>query len=78
MLDQLLQWDRDAFIYLNSLGIENYDAFWSAITNFSTWIPLFIFFVVLVFRAYPKKEAFWVLGTILITLTVVSAITGIT
>tara|TARA_R110002072_G_scaffold111009_1_gene239048 strand:- start:19 stop:573 length:555 start_codon:yes stop_codon:yes gene_type:complete len=78
MLDQLLQWDRDAFIYLNSLGIENHDAFWSAITNFSTWIPLFIFFVVLVFRAYPKKEAFWVLGTILITLTVVAALTGIT
>lgn len=75
MLDQLLQWDRDTFIYLNSLGIENYDVFWSYVTNFSTWIPLFILFIVLVFKAYPKKEAFWVLGTILITLIVVGVAT---
>lgn len=78
MLDQLLQWDKDTFIYLNSLGIENHDVFWSTITNFSTWIPLFILFVVLVFRAYPKKEAFWALGTILLTLVVVAVLTGIT
>ncbi|MEZ4970004.1 MAG: hypothetical protein R2814_10175 [Flavobacteriaceae bacterium] len=75
MLDQLLQWDRDTFIYLNSLGIENYDVFWSYVTNFSTWIPLFILFIVLIFKAYPKKEAFWVLGTVLITLIVVGVAT---
>lgn len=27
MLDKILQWDRDAFVYLNNLGIEQYDAF---------------------------------------------------
>ncbi|MCM4164176.1 MULTISPECIES: phosphatase PAP2 family protein [unclassified Arenibacter] len=75
MLDQLLQWDRDTFIYLNSLGIENHDVFWSYVTNFSTWIPLFILFIVLIFKAYPKKEAFWVLGTVLITLIVVGMTT---
>jgi|TARA_R110002167_G_scaffold182180_1_gene382521 undecaprenyl-diphosphatase len=77
MLDQLLQWDRDAFIYLNSLGIENLDVFWSYVTDFATWTPLFILFVVLVFRAYPKKEAFWVLGTVLVTLAVVAMFTGV-
>ncbi|RTE52660.1 phosphatase PAP2 family protein [Arenibacter aquaticus] len=77
MLDRLLQWDRDVFIYLNSLGIENHDVFWSTITNFSTWIPLFILFVVLVFRKYPKGEALWVLGTVLFTLIFVAMFTGI-
>ena len=77
MLDKLLQWDRDVFIYLNSLGIENHDVFWSTITNFSTWIPLFIFFIVLVFRKYPKGEALWVLGTVLFTLVFVAMFTGI-
>ena len=78
MLDQLLNWDRDTFIYLNSLGIEDYDVFWSYVTNFTTWIPLFILFIVLIFRAYPKREAFWVLGTVLTTLVLVAALTGVT
>lgn len=77
MLDKLLQWDRDVFIYLNSLGIENHDVFWSTITNFSTWIPLFILFIVLLFRKYPKGEALWVLGTVLFTLVFVAIFTGI-
>jgi undecaprenyl-diphosphatase len=78
MLDQLLKWDRDTFIYLNSLGIEDYDVFWSTVTNFTTWIPLFILFIVLIFRFYPKNEAFWVLGTVLLTVSLVAAFTGIT
>ncbi|MCK0191383.1 phosphatase PAP2 family protein [Arenibacter sp. F20364] len=77
MLDQLLQWDRDTFIYLNSLGIENLDVFWSYVTNFATWIPLFILFLVLIFRSYPKNEAFWVLGTVLLTVAVVAVFTGL-
>ena len=78
MLDQLLQWDRDTFIYLNSLGIERYDVLWSTITNFATWIPLFLLFIYLIFRIYPKKEAFYVLGTVCITVIIVAVLTGIT
>lgn len=78
MLDRLLQWDRDTFIYLNSLGIERYDTLWSTITVFTTWIPLFILFIYLIFRVYPKKEAFQVLGTVCITLITVALLTGIT
>ena len=72
-----MQWDRDTFIYLNSLGIENLDVFWSYVTNFATWIPLFILFIILIFRAYPKNEALWVLGTVLLTVTVVAIFTGV-
>lgn len=78
MLDRLLQWDRDAFIYLNGLGIEKYDVLWSVITDFATWIPLFILFILLIFRAYPKREAYYVLGTVCLTITVVALFTGIT
>lgn len=78
MLDQLLQWDRDTFIYLNGLGIERYDTLWSTITVFTTWIPLFILFIYLIFRTFPKKEAFQVLGTVCLTVIVVALLTGIT
>lgn len=64
MLEKLLKWDRDTFIYLNGLGIEEYDFFWSTITNITTWIPLFLVLIVLLVLKFPKKEAFYKLMTV--------------
>lgn len=57
MWDELLQWDRDAFIFLNNLGLSDYDSFWSIATEIYTWIPLFILFIFLLYKNYPQKEA---------------------
>ncbi len=57
MFKKLLEWDKDTFIYLNNLGIESYDAFWSIITRTATWIPLFLFFIFLLFLKFPRKQA---------------------
>ena len=56
MLEKILQWDRDTFVYLNSLGIEKYDTFWSTITDITTWIPLYIFFGFLFFYKSSFRE----------------------
>jgi hypothetical protein len=40
MLAKILQWDRETFVYPNSLGIEQYNIFWSTATKFPFWIPL--------------------------------------
>ncbi|WP_445385588.1 phosphatase PAP2 family protein [Robiginitalea sp. IMCC44478] len=56
MLERLLHWDREAFIYLNSLGIEKYDGFWTAVTDITTWIPLFLLFFALLLLKYPIRE----------------------
>ena len=56
MLARLLQWDREAFIYLNSLGIEKYDSFWTTVTDIATWTPLFLLFFVLLLLKYPLRE----------------------
>lgn len=58
MLEKLLKWDRDTFVYLNGLGIEDYDLFWATVTNFSTWIPLFILFLILFSSNFPKRKHF--------------------
>ena len=77
MLEQILEWDRDTFIYLNSLGIEKYDVFWVTVTQLTTWIPLFIFFFFLLYRKHSKKEAIVmmlvslaILGIILLTMQI--------
>ncbi len=78
MLEWLLEWDRDFFIYLNALGIEEYDAFWSTITKFPTWIPLFVFIIYLFFKKYTKREAFFIIATILIMSLFVHTLTDLT
>ncbi len=57
MLKRILDWDRETFIYLNSLGIERYDWFWSIITDFTTWIPLFLIFLLLLFYKISRTDA---------------------
>lgn len=56
-LDKINQLDRELFIYLNSLGIESWDGFWILVTNQFTWIPLFAFFLFLVYRAYGLQKS---------------------
>lgn len=78
MLEKILQWDRDAFIYLNNLGIEDHDFFWSTATNITTWIPLFVFFFVIIFLKYPKREAFFVTLTVILLVLSITYFTHLT
>lgn len=78
MFNKLLEWDRETFIYLNSLGIEQYDSFWSIVTTISTWIPLFLLFLFLFFKAYPKKQALYSILTVLVTFLFVLTLTDLT
>lgn len=75
MWDQLLNWDQEFFIYLNGLGVEKYDLFWTVITQITTWIPLFLLFILLFFLKFPKKEAFF---QVLTVSGLVLFVTGIT
>ncbi|CAM4223398.1 phosphatase PAP2 family protein [Gillisia hiemivivida] len=81
MLDQLNKWDRELFIYLNSLGIEEYDSFWIFATNIKHWIPLYILFFILFFIAFHKKKALFnsafLLASFLTTLAFTNFVKGI-
>lgn len=78
MFEKLLAWDRETFIHLNSLGIEKYDVFWSTVTTITTWVPLFLLFFFLFFKAYPKKQALYSILTVLVTFFFVLTLTDLT
>ncbi|UJH68144.1 phosphatase PAP2 family protein [Allomuricauda sp. SCSIO 65647] len=78
MLEKLLQWDRDTFIYLNGLGIEAHDAFWSIVTQTSTWIPLFLLFGYLLVSKYGRQEGVYRILTILLMVALVLIVTKLT
>ena len=68
MIEKILEYDRSLLIYLNQLSDERLDAFWVLVTQITTWIPLFLVFLFLIFKWYPKKEAIFITLTVLITL----------
>lgn len=72
MLESLLDWDKRTLIFLNGLGSETYDTFWSLVTNIGSWTPLFIFFFILIMRQHQRKEgliiSLTVVGLLLVTL----------
>lgn len=78
MLKRILDWDRDTFIFLNGLGIERFDLFWSTITNITTWIPLFILFFYLLYRKYPRKEFILMSMTVILVLAFIALTLTIT
>ncbi len=57
MLEQILQWDQEVFIYLNNLGSETYDHFWLFYTNQRNWIPLYLLIIFLYFKYLGWKKA---------------------
>lgn len=75
MLKRLLDWDRDLLVLLNSLGSEEFDSFWVTATEATTWIPLFVFFILLIFWHYPGKQAWFMIGNAILLLLVVLGIT---
>jgi len=55
-IDQIIAKDKELFVYLNSLGSESWDQLWMGITNQFMWTPLFLFFFILIFKAYGWKK----------------------
>ena len=55
-LEKIIGYDKELFIYLNSLGTEPWDNFWMTLTNQFSWIPLFALLLFLVFKSYGWKK----------------------
>jgi len=55
MIDQLLQYDSDLFLFLNNLGNESWDALWLFITNKFSSIPLYAVLLYLVWKKFNWK-----------------------
>ena len=71
MLEKILALDTELFVYLNGLGSETFDGFWLLITKQTSWIPLFIFLLYLIYTKLGAKQSLYLLlfVAILIVLT---------
>ncbi len=70
MLEELLKYDTQLFIFLNNLGNTSWDGFWLFVTEKWSSIPIYAILLYLIFKNYGWK------GTLVIVVCVALMITA--
>jgi undecaprenyl-diphosphatase len=71
MIEEILAYDTELFLFFNKLGNETWDGFWRIITDKYTWVPLYAFLLYLVFKNVGLKSVILVMicAALMITTT---------
>ena len=71
MIEQLLKYDTELFLFLNNLGSSTWDGLWLAITEKLTFIPLYVLLLFLLYKKFGAKAllVFVVVVALMITFT---------
>ena len=70
MLDQLVHYDKELFLFLNNLGSTKWDGFWLFITNKWSSIPLYALLAFLTCKAFGLKRLLMTLVAIALLILV--------
>ena len=77
MIEQLLHYDTELFLYLNNLGSTNWDGLWLTITNKLTFIPLYAVLLFLIYRHLGWKVTLFLIFVIAAMITFTDQITNV-
>ena len=77
MLEQLLQYDTELFLYLNKLGSPTWDGLWLLITAEFTFAPLYAILLYLIYKSYGLKPLLIFIVTIALMITFTDQITNL-
>ena len=77
MIDQILQYDTELFIYLNSLGSKTWDPFWLAYTSKFNWIPFYALLLYLIYRKIGAKPMLITIAVVALMITVTDQVTNL-
>ena len=58
MIEEILQFDTELFVYLNSLGSTNFDFFWLSLSRPEANIILYLLVLMLYISIEPNKKSF--------------------
>lgn len=68
-LEKMEEWDRWLFLAINNSHSPMVDQIMLAISNAVWWLPLFLWLLFALFKAYPGKKFLWVALAIIISIT---------
>lgn len=70
MLQEILEFDKDFFLYLNGLGTPQWDNFFQFISHKLSAVPLYIFLLMLTYQKFGLKRTLVLLVSIALLITV--------
>ncbi|WP_340077459.1 phosphatase PAP2 family protein [Leptobacterium sp. I13] len=77
MLERLIAYDKELFIFLNNLGSEPWDGFWLLVTDKWTSIPLYIVLLVLSFQKLGFKRTLVVIVSVVVMIIVTDQLANV-
>ena len=77
MLEQLLQYDKELFLFLNNLGSDTWDGLWLVITNKWSFIPLYALLLFLIHKKFGMKTMWMAIIVIALMITFTDQITNL-
>lgn len=76
-MEEIIQADHEAFLFLNGQGSEAFDPFWILMSGKWFWIPLYVIFLYLLIRKFKPKSIIFILIFIAIGITVSDQLAGV-
>ncbi|MFH6768258.1 phosphatase PAP2 family protein [Gaetbulibacter aquiaggeris] len=77
MIEQLLEYDKSLFLFLNNLGTPAWDNFWLVITYRFTFIPLYALLLFLLYKKLGLKSLLILVVVIALMITFTDQVTNI-
>ena len=77
MIDPLIQYDKELFLFLNNLGTENWDTFWMIITNKLSSIPLYLLLLILCIKKLGVKPTLLIIVLVALMITATDQLANI-
>ena len=77
MLNSLLQYDTQLFLYLNNLGTPVWDGFWMFYTTKYNWIPLYALLIYFMFKKLERKQFILILLLVAFMITFTDQVTNL-
>lgn len=70
MLEELLQWDHELFLYLNGLGTPSWDFIWQYISNKLSAVPIYVFLLLVSYQKYGLRKTVVLVLSVALLITV--------
>ena len=77
MLEQLLQYDKELFLFLNNLGSTTWDNVWLVITNKWSFVPMYVVLLVFIHKKLGMKSMWMAVLVIVLMIAFTDQITNL-
>ncbi len=76
-MNEVIELDKEIFLFLNHLGSPGFDRFWVLMSEKWTWIPLYLVFFLILFKNFKFKSLVYILIFIGLGLVISDQLAGI-